>query len=288
MPPGYDAELGSPGPWPQPSLDASGSPLEESDASLCDLLAPLVAERVQDVGRLAPPSALEVDSAYAAISAVALPAPATAVSAGGAALGVAVLDAAPGSHFVSACRNLALSGFRRCSLVVDKLGVSIRCLRSDPDLPSEAEQVDFPWSSISDVQDPGLRAGLQGCTVTLGIREPSRLFEGPSGALALVVRLPDRKTARRLADATLAFKAYEAQTALWNMWGPRQEICGNTRLFDEGFAALLLDEQGCAFWSLAGEEEAAQCGRADPTTCGPTVEAYVPQGPQQCCHLCWC
>lgn len=247
------------------------APPPEIDASLQDLLAPLVAERVHDFGRLAPPNSLEVEHVFAAISAVSTPADSSNGIYG------------PGSHFASACRSLARHGFRRCRLVVDKLGVSIHCA-AEPQLGQEAEQVDFPWSSISDVQDPRAKAGLQGCAVTLGVREPTRLFEAPSAALALVLRLPDRVTARRLADAALAFKAYEAQTALWNACGG---LGAHSAAFGK-FAKLLLDERGSAFWSLSGPEEAEylEAAKTHVEPLGPVVEASAPES--SCCHLCWC
>lgn len=238
--------------------------LPEADASLCDLLAPLVAESLGAYGRVAPPSPLEVGGAFAAISAV----PSASAIQGG-------------SHFVSALRSLAQCGFRRCSLVVDKLGLSICCLE-ELDLGHSAEQVDFPWSSVSDVQDPRLKPGLQGCAVTVGIREPSRLFEGPCGALALVVRLPDRESAQRLADATLAFKAYEAQTMLWN-------VCGHGVSTESlsSLTTLLLDERGCAFWSVADDNKRGV--EAAKVHTEPFV--YMEQGapPETtCCNICWC
>mmetsp|Transcript_153905 Transcript_153905/g.271737 ORF Transcript_153905/g.271737 Transcript_153905/m.271737 type:complete len:382 (+) Transcript_153905:101-1246(+) len=248
------------------------APPPEIDASLQDLLAPLVAERVHDLGQIAPPSSLEVRNVFAAISAVSAP----ALSPDG---------SSEGSHFSSACRSLARSGFRRCCLVVDKLGVSVRCVE-EREMGQQEEQVDFPWSSISDVQDPRLKAGLQGCAVTLGVREPTRLFEAASGALALVLRLPDRDTARRLADAALAFKAYEAQTALWNACS--QAGLGTISAPFGKFATLLLDERGCAFWSLVGDEEAAylEAAKTHVEPLGPVVEVSVPES--SCCNLCWC
>merc|ERR1711972_614607 len=149
----------------------------------------------------------------------------------------------------------------------------------------QAEQFDFPWSSICDIQDPMPRAGLQGCAVTVGIREPSRLFEGPCGGLALVLRLPNKESARRLADAGLAFKAYEAQTALWNACN-LATVQGTVAL--AGFARLLLDEHGFAFWSAAEDHCSAQ-PQARKALHEPFV--YVEQGPAQetpCCNLCWC
>lgn len=238
----------------------------EPDASLRDLLAPLVAESLRAHGRLAPPSPLELDGAFAAISAVPS----------------ATSDRHfhNASHFASALRSLAQCGFRRCSLVVDKLGLSIRCLE-ELDLGHDSEQVDFPWSAISDVQDPRLKQGLQGCAVTLGIREPTRLLEGPCGALALVIRLPDRDSARKLADAALAFKAYEAQTILWNVRGRSRSAAVSSVS-----ATLLLDECGFAFWSLGSDDK---CGVEVAKVHEPFI--YVEQGaPAEttCCNICWC
>lgn len=238
-------------------------PPESMDASLRDMLAPLVAESLRAHGRLAPPRSLELSGVFAAVSAVS----------SGVTTGCTQSD----SHFVSAIQCLAQRGFRRCSVVVDKLGVSIGCME-ELDAGHCAEQVDFQWSSICDVQDPRLKPGLQGCAVTLGIREPTRLFEGPRGALALVLRLPNRESARSLADASLAFKAYEAQTVLWH-------ACTASSLVAS--TQLLLDECGCAFWST-------------PDSAGCAVEAakvhmepfvYVEHGapPETtCCNMCWC
>jgi len=214
---------------------------------------------------------------FAAVSAVAAPSAASTDPRTG-------KTAEPGSHFVSACKSLAMQGFRRCNLVADKLGVSIRC-DPDPDdqeSPFPAEQVDFPWSSISDVQDPRAKAGLQGCTVTMGIREPSRLWEAPVGALALVLRLPDRAAARQLADAALAFKAYEAQAALWH-------ACGRVAPSVAPVAArpvLLLDERGSAFWSLAGDEDVAFSEATKSMPVEIHLEGASTDTP--CCNLCWC
>lgn len=239
----------------------------ESDASLGDLLAPLVAERMRHNGRIAPPEPLEFPMVFAAISAIAAP------------------TADPGaqwSHFMGACESLATCGFRRCSLVVDKLGISVRCV-DEQDVPGRpGEQVDFPWSSISDVQDPRLKNGLQGCAVTLGIREPARLFEGPAGALALALRLSSWEDARNFADAALAFKAYEAQMAVWN-----SQRC-HTEPSTDTVALLLLDERGYAFWSINGEEEAEPIPEpsVDLDVMGPVTEGNMTTTP--CCTLCWC
>lgn len=251
------------------------APPPESDASLRDLLAPLVAEKVRSGGGLAPPDALELDNALAAISAVSVASREAAGAAGSST-----------SHFACACQSLAMRGFRRCSVVVDKLGVSVRCLPEDAG-PGDAaagavEQVDFPWSSVSDVQDPRLKPGLQGCAVTLGVREPARLFEGPAGALALVLRLPDRQAACRLADTALAFKAYEAQAALWNAC--RRALPGIAQE-----SMLFLDDRGCAFWSLPDDvrDELHGPGIAPPSELlGPVLEGSTTES--QCCNLCWC
>lgn len=269
----------------------------ESDASLHDLLAPLVAERVRRNGGLSPPSPLEVPTALAAISAVVAP-PSHGADNGASAAERGAFT----SHFESACKSLGMQGFRTCSLVADKLGVSIRCKSSPQDHPERGcpeEQVDFPWSSISDVQDPRPKPGLQGCAVTLGVREPTRLFEGSAGALALVLRLPDRETAQRLADAALAFKAYETQTSLFNARGrggpPARgppPPAGASASVIAGGAALLLDERGGAFWSM-GERaegmEAAKAGALDPLVGGGVqLEGASLDDQQACCTLCWC
>lgn len=240
--------------------DSSMGWLPEADASLHELLAPLVKESLQASGHISPPNPLEVLGAFAAISSVASAS--------------AVGDVQMVSHFRGALRSLAQQGFRRCSLVSDKLGISIRCLE-EVDLGHQEEQVDFPWSSVSDIQDPRTKAGLQGCAVTFGVREPSRIFEGASGALALVVRLPDRATARKLADAALAFKAYEAQTLLW-------KVCGRGGN-NFGTAALLLDERGCAFWSLADDNTVGV--EAAPL---PYVMEQGAAPESTCCNICWC
>jgi len=240
------------------------APPPESDASLQELLAPLVAECLHDRKRIAPPNALELDGAFAAISAIG-----------------DLCGSNGGSYFASALRSLAQHGFRRCSLVVDKLGLSIRCLE-ELSLGCEAEQVDFSWSSISDVQDPHQKAGLQGCAVTVGIREPVRLFEGPCGGLALVLRVRNRESARRLADAALAFKAYEAQTTLWNCVGNK----GQASLI--GLTKLLLDDHGCAVWSLP-DNQSSSVSQVPKVFAEPCV--YMEQGSTSqtpCCNLCWC
>eukprot|EP00927_Polykrikos_kofoidii_P017528 TRINITY_DN18003_c0_g1_i1.p1 TRINITY_DN18003_c0_g1~~TRINITY_DN18003_c0_g1_i1.p1 ORF type:complete len:357 (-),score=54.70 TRINITY_DN18003_c0_g1_i1:321-1259(-) len=252
---------------------ADGTMPLEIDASLRDLLAPLVAERVRQNGGIAPPHAFQVEGAFAAVSTV------TAANSESRAGSVGTER---GSHFAGACRSLAMHGFRRCSLVVDKLGLSITCVPEEPG--GQTEQVDFPWSSISDVQDPRTKSGLQACAVTLGIREPSKLFQAPTSALALVLRLPDRETAQRLADAGLAFKAYEAQAALWYACGRAvvtAPLIGAT-------AALLLDERGCAFWSVAGDVDAsnAEIVPTVPADIGPVMEGST--SPTHCCNLCWC
>jgi len=256
----------------QPPDDNGLSPPPDSDVSLLDLLAPLVAERLQRTGGLAPPpQPLEISDAFAAISVVTVPRGDTS----------GAVPGACASHFVQACSSLATHGFRRCSLVVDKLGVSVRCLEGHGSQGHPAEQVDFPWSSVSDVQDPRLRTGLQGCTLALGVREPARLFGGPAGALTLVLRLPNGSTAGRLADAALAFKAYEAQTALRS----RGQAAASPAL-----AALLLDECGSAFWSLTGDEEqeaaGADAAKVNMEPCGPVMEGGPLEPP--CCSLCWC
>lgn len=245
------------------------APPLECDSSLRDMLAPLVAERLHLKGGISPPNLLEVAGVLAAISAVAAPS-----------------SNSTGSHFAGACGALAMHGFRQCSLVVDKLGVSVRCTDSQAESGQGADQVDFPWSSISDVQDPRLKRGLQGCAVTLGVREPSRLGEGPPGALALVLRLADHDAAQRLADTVLAFKAYEAQTALWNKFGRTPNVTQG----DESSAVLMLDERGSAFWSLAEDdpwaasEEAKLCLDAYGGTISMESAAPVPP----CCQFCWC
>lgn len=245
------------------------APPLECDSSLQDMLAPLVAERLHLKGGMSPPNSLEVAGVLAAISAVSAPSSNSA-----------------GSHFAGACGALAMHGFRQCSVVVDKLGISVRCSDAQLDRGQGAEQVDFPWSSISDVQDPRLKRGLQGCAVTLGVREPSRLGEGPPGALALVLRLADHDAAQRLADTVLAFKAYEAQTALWNKFGRAPTAPPG----DESAAVLMLDERGSAFWSLAEDdpwaatEEAKICLDAYGGTISMESAAPVPP----CCQFCWC
>lgn len=240
------------------------APPPESDASLQELLAPLVAECLHDRQRMGPPDALELDGAFAAISAIG-----------------DLRGSNSGSYFTAAIRSLAKHGFRRCTLVVDKLGLSIRCLEELP-LGCRAEQVDFSWSSISDVQDPHQKAGLQGCAVTLGIREPARLLESSCGGLALVLRLQNRESARRLADAALAFKAYEAQTALWTCVGNKSKAA----LME--LTKLLLDEHGCAVWSLP-DSQSNSLLQAPQVLAEPYV--YMEQGPDSqtpCCNLCWC
>lgn len=197
----------------------------------------------------------------------------------------------PTLHFVSARKILATSGFRRCDIVVDKLGVSVRCLedlgagdaKQSHGFPSE--QIDFPWSSISDVQDPRTKKGLQGHAVMLGIREPASLGGEPSAALCLVLRLPDRPTAHKLADVALAFKVYEVQTAVWNTVERHGLAAARSN------AALLLDERGIAFWSLSLYDEPAmmEAPRCNIDIIGNDIvyEAAAPN--VLCCGgLCWC
>merc|ERR1711972_1078633 len=87
---------------------ATAAAPSEIDASLRDLLAPLVAERVRHAGGIAPPDALEIDGVFAAVSAVAAPSGAAASD------NSFSMNGEPNSHFTSACRSLAMQGFRRC------------------------------------------------------------------------------------------------------------------------------------------------------------------------------
>jgi len=227
---------------------------DDLDSSLRDFLAPLVTECNNSRGRITPPNVFRVQSALAAISAVKLP---------------GAND--PTTYLVSARKSLATHGFRRCDLVVDKLGVSVRCFPDEGSFKSKlnhgnlSDQFDFPWTSISDVQDPRTKKGLQGLAVTFGIREPASLGGEPSGALCLVIRLPDRVTAHKLADVALAFKVYEVQTAVWNSVGR------NGLAAARNSAALLLDERGIAFWSLCLCDEPAMAEAPRSTRAVPHV-----------------
>eukprot|EP00929_Paragymnodinium_shiwhaense_P028070 TRINITY_DN16344_c0_g1_i4.p1 TRINITY_DN16344_c0_g1~~TRINITY_DN16344_c0_g1_i4.p1 ORF type:complete len:410 (+),score=70.49 TRINITY_DN16344_c0_g1_i4:67-1230(+) len=284
--------------------------ISDLDASLRDLLAPLVAEarhRRGDGAAFSPPEPVEVRGAFAAVSAVCMVQKSSASPSG--------FAGSAESHFQGACQALAHQGFRQCDIIVDKLGV---CLRCESEESEDDQQVDFPWSSVSDVQDPRSKAGLQGCMMTLTVREPACLSEAPAGALALVLRLPDRATARRLADATLAFKAYEAQAyGLCDGAARRSQLVAvgggpvngvpvaaapnvqHAAAFQAAsLASLLLDERGCAYWSLADGHEllAMQHLGAAHVEAAEQQHAVLPHftmegsvdGDTPCCHICWC
>jgi len=255
----------------------------EDDALLGELLAPLVAEKMRRTGSLRAPEPIEEGHVFAAIN---------AASASCASKNCIQEEndprCGPWSHFAGACAALSSGerGFRCCTLVADKLGVSIRCADEDNGQKSLMTQIDFPWSSISDVQEPRQEGGPESCTVTLAIREPTRLSGGPAGALALTLRLPSWKVARRFADTVFAFKAFEAQrTLLSNITKP---VAPETHADGQ----LLLDETGCAFWAL---DQDTQLDPEDEEAgfLSPVMEAYVMEScpapvPTPCCTLCWC
>jgi len=311
---------------------------ERSARNLETLLETMVAESARDLiarprgdtPQLTPPAIVEVPSAHAALisgmheHAEDDCAPSifhrhsTCPSSAGEA-GNASGHRMPAPHFEHARRQLhTRKRYRGCALVVDKLGVSIRCPNA---------HLDFPWSSIVDV-DVGLpsalslskqslsdcgsssssaasspRIGTPGpvddastmtasamcnaCNtrrqprtdrgpsprappvrdhiVTMRVREPAALGADQLLPLTLELRLPDGATAARVADAAVAFKAYELKAMLCAAMARRNasayqrasssgvstsgsELPRPRTKADKPSTTLLLDELGTAFW----------------------------------------
>lgn len=208
----------------------------ESDPSLGDLLRPLVSEAFTDLHRITMPTPLDVPLVLVALAVSGEPDDVT--------------------HFERACQSLATAGFRICSVVMDKLGLSVRCLKPLKEYNPDGEEYElpecfhFPWASVMDIE-PKMSADPDGeHLIVIRVREPVALGNEPSGGLMLVLRMADRALASRIVDCTLAFKSYEFQMVLFNS----RVSMPSSAAAHNGAAALFLDEKGFAFWRLGWDQ----------------------------------
>jgi hypothetical protein len=273
----------------------------EVTASLRELLAPLVRECFLDIGRIEPPEPLTVPTALCVLA---------VDGRGRGDLGrsgtqtpTAPVQEGWSTYYVQACGSLDPArggGPRRCSLVVDKLGVSVKTFPDAPgeinvdfwmadsmssEVPNTEHMLSFPWSCIADVE-PLSGRGKRSHRLAVRIREPAALGEERRLALTLELLLPDWGQVRQLADAALEFKSYEVQTGLLAM----RDFSSPTPTLSSGATTLLLDEQGHAFWSM-GIQEAEDEDNTEPLTPGDGMRLWPRMSESTDATVgrsCWC